>query len=232
MSELITRSGCFHSFLWASGGAYSDFYIHHIDECCWMKDAWPVEAQANGGRHYRGDCVDQNFDNYSVEYTFDDGAKLFYYGRSINGCFETYSSFAHGTKGTGVITLAAVTPSGCGLYKGQKITKENRLWASPRKEANPYQLEWNDLIAAIRDDKPYNEVERGAEGQPGLFDGPHGRPHRASHHVRTDDELPARVRPGRGQTGNGFPRPAARRTRRKISRPRAGNQERSGILIT
>ena len=33
-------------FLWASGGCYSDFHIHNIDECCWMKDAWPVEAQA------------------------------------------------------------------------------------------------------------------------------------------------------------------------------------------
>ena len=32
-----------------------------------MKDAWPVEAKASGGRHYRGNNVDQNFDNYSVE---------------------------------------------------------------------------------------------------------------------------------------------------------------------
>ena len=28
---------------------------------------------------------------------------------------------------------------------------------------NPYQLEWDDLIAAIRQDAPYNEVKRGAE---------------------------------------------------------------------
>ena len=37
----------FHSFLWASGGCFSDFLIHNIDECCWMKDAWPVEAQGD-----------------------------------------------------------------------------------------------------------------------------------------------------------------------------------------
>jgi predicted dehydrogenase len=163
MSELEYQIRYFHGFLWASGGAFNDFYIHQIDECCWMKGAWPIEARANGGRHYRGSCVDQNFDNYSVEYTFDDGAKLHYYGRSIDGCFETYSSFVHGTKGAGVITLANVTPSGCGLFKGQKMTKENALWTSPKRQANPYQLEWNDLIAAIRDDKPYNEVECGAK---------------------------------------------------------------------
>lgn len=163
MTELEYQIRHFHGFLWASGGAFNDFYIHQIDECCWMKGAWPIEAHANGGRHYRGDCVDQNFDNYSVEYTFDDGAKLFFYGRSINGCFDAYSSFLHGTKGAAVSTLAAVTPSDCRIFKSQKIAKENTLWKVPKGEANPYQLEWNDLIAAIREDKPYNEVERGAK---------------------------------------------------------------------
>ncbi len=32
----------FHSFLWLSGGAVSDFLIHNIDESCWMKNDWPV----------------------------------------------------------------------------------------------------------------------------------------------------------------------------------------------
>src|SRR6476659_715407 len=52
-SELEYQIRRFHSFLWASGGLYSDFYIHNIDECCWMKNDWPVQAQASGGRHYR-----------------------------------------------------------------------------------------------------------------------------------------------------------------------------------
>src|SRR5436190_24038355 len=84
ISELEFQIRRFHSFLWASGGLYSDFYIHNIDECCWMKNGWPVSAQASGGRHYRnhetpkerGEDVDQNFDNYFVQYTFDDSAKL------------------------------------------------------------------------------------------------------------------------------------------------------------
>ncbi len=42
-----------------------------------MKDAWPVEAQGNGGRHYRGNYIDQNFDSYSTEFTFADGSKLY-----------------------------------------------------------------------------------------------------------------------------------------------------------
>ncbi|MCA9033254.1 MAG: Gfo/Idh/MocA family oxidoreductase, partial [Planctomycetaceae bacterium] len=80
MSELEHQIRNFHGFLWASGGAFSDFLIHNIDECCWMKNAWPVKAKAAGGRHYRQDYIDQNFDVYSVEYTFDDGSKLYLEG--------------------------------------------------------------------------------------------------------------------------------------------------------
>ena len=101
-SELLWQIQRFHSFIWASGGCFSDFYIHIIDHCCWMKNAWPVKAQAVGGRHYRGTCVDQNFDSYAVEYTFADGAKLFMDGRYIAGCTDIYSSYVHGSKGLAI----------------------------------------------------------------------------------------------------------------------------------
>ena len=35
------------------------------------------------------------------------------------------------------------------------------LWRARQPEANPYDLEWEDLLDAIRNDKPYNEVRRG-----------------------------------------------------------------------
>jgi predicted dehydrogenase len=162
-SELIWQIKRFHSFLWLSGGAFSDFLIHNIDECCWMKDAWPVKAQATGGRHYRGDNIDQNFDTYSVEYTFDDGAKLFLYGRTIDGCYGEHASYAHGTKGSAIISASGHMPSRCRLFKNQDMTDANIMWQFGRPEPNPYQMEWDDLIAAIREDKPYNETRRGTE---------------------------------------------------------------------
>jgi predicted dehydrogenase len=188
LSELIWQIKRFHSFLWLSGGAVSDFLIHNIDECCWMKNAWPVSAQASGGRHFRhhttpkekGEDVDQNFDNYSVEYTFDDGAKLLLYGRTMAGCHDQFASYAHGSKGVGVISTSSHSPARCRIYKGQKFTassrsrartdrnqqlppEENLLWSYPQPEPNPYDLEWEDLIRAIRQDQPYSEVERGAK---------------------------------------------------------------------
>ena len=161
ISELLYQIRNFHGFLWLSGGAVSDFLIHNIDESCWMKGSWPVEAMAVGGRHYRGENVDQNFDSYGMEYTFDDGTKMFVDGRTIPGCKQEFASFAHGTKGVAVISTASHTPAKCRIFKGQKMTDENLTWAFPQPEPNPYQLEWDDLIAAIREDRPYNEVQRG-----------------------------------------------------------------------
>jgi predicted dehydrogenase len=166
ISELLYQVQRFHSFLWASGGCYSDFLIHNIDECCWMKDAWPVEAKASGGRHYRGNNIDQNFDTYSVEYTFPDGAKLFLEGRNIPGCHQEFASYAHGTRGSAVISYSGHTPARCRLFKTQKCSVRNKqdvIWQFPDKEPDPYQLEWDHLLGAIRKDQPYNEVQRGAQ---------------------------------------------------------------------
>jgi predicted dehydrogenase len=163
MNELMYQVSRFHSFLWLSGGAYSDFLIHNIDECCWVKDAWPVEAIASGGRHYRGDNVDQNFDSYSVEYTFEDGTKLFLNGRCMPGCHDEFASYAHGTKGAATISAAAHTPARCKIYEGHKMVRKNVIWSAAQEEPNPYQLEWDHFMDAIRNDKPYNEVERGVK---------------------------------------------------------------------
>src|SRR5258707_15553132 len=73
--ELLWQIKRFHSFLWASGGCYSDFYIHHIDQLCWMKNAWPIKAQAIGGGHYRGKFVGPKFEKHLVGKTFSHGAK-------------------------------------------------------------------------------------------------------------------------------------------------------------
>jgi predicted dehydrogenase len=173
MAELHYQIRRFHSFLWASGGCYSDFLIHNIDECCWMKDAWPVTAKALGGREYHNYSghadIDQNFDHYAVEYTFADGAKLLLEGRNTPGCWHEFASYANGTKGSAIISTSSHAPSRCRLFKTQDNRDDNNadvIWRAPgfgRREPDPYQLEWDHLLEAIRQDKPYNEAKRGAE---------------------------------------------------------------------
>src|SRR5262245_347 len=162
--ELHYQIRRFHSFLWASGGAYSDFLIHNIDECCWMKNAWPVRAQSNGGRHYRGDNIDQNFDCYSTEFTFADGAKLYLEGRTMPGCHNQFASYAQGTRGSAIISNNGHAPCRARIFHGQDVTNNNDIaWRGPAQEPDPYQTEWDHLIDAIRNNRPYNEARRGTE---------------------------------------------------------------------
>ena len=168
ISELMYQIQRFHSFIWASGGCFSDFYIHIIDHLGWMKNAWPVKAQALGGRHYKVSpdgipYVDQNFDTYSVEYTYEDGTKFFFDGRCVTGCNDNFSSYIHGTKGSAIVAKTGDCGGPSSIYKGQTPKGSERTWVSqtPPGEENWYQNEWNDLMDAIRNDKPYNEVERG-----------------------------------------------------------------------
>jgi predicted dehydrogenase len=162
ISEVMYQIRSFHGFLWASGGVFSDYNIHQIDECCWMKNAWPVQAHGSGGRHFRGKSVDQNFDNYSVEYTFEDGTKFFFIGRSQAGCHSEFASYAHGSKGMAIVSTASHTPGKVRTFRGHNVKRDSLIWAFPQPEPSPYQLEWDDLVDAIRQDKPYNEVKRGA----------------------------------------------------------------------
>lgn len=166
MPEVMFQIERFHSFLWASGGLFSDFNIHQIDECCWMKDKWPVKVRAIGGRHFKKDpqgeeYIDQNFDVYSCEYTFDDGAKLFWSSRIMPGCTQDFHSYAHGTKGSAIISKSGHTPGNCATFSGQQIKRDQRIWEFPQPEKSPYQLEWDDLIDAIRNNTEHNEVDRG-----------------------------------------------------------------------
>lgn len=170
MTDLMYQISRFHSFLWASGGSYSDFLIHHIDHCCWMKNAWPIKVQALGGRHYKNSpegqpYVDQNFDTYSAEYIFEDGARFIMDGRCMTGCNDIYSSYAHGTKGMAIIAKHGDIGDPSSTFTGQNPTRKNMIWQSKisRDERDPYQNEWNTLVDAILKDTPYNEVVRGVK---------------------------------------------------------------------
>lgn len=167
MNELRFQISRFHSFLWLSGGLFSDFYIHQIDECCWMKDAWPVKCHGVGGRHYRGDSIDQNFDHYQVEYTFADGSKFFMYGRTMSGCKDEFLSVAHGSKGMAIISDGGhhLGRKAGRIFSGQLVKSDKEVWAAfPKGDApDPYDMEWVDLVEAIRNNLPYNEVKRAAE---------------------------------------------------------------------
>jgi len=98
-----------------------------------------------------------------VEYTFADGSVFQFNGRTMVGAKDQSASYVHGTKGLGIVSTSDHTPGRCRTFSGWNISRDKQLWAFPQPEPNPYELEWQDLIEAIKNDTPFNEVHRGVE---------------------------------------------------------------------
>ncbi|NQT53801.1 gfo/Idh/MocA family oxidoreductase, partial [bacterium] len=156
MAHQIRNYSC---FTWINGSFILDWLIHNIDVCCWVKDAWPVSAQGQGGRQVR-DHADQLFDHYAVDYSFADGTRLFAQGRHMANCWGFFGDVIHGATGSAILGEGQSKPR---LFKGHLTTPKNVLWSYKGPGCNPYQKEHDLLFDAIRNDKPYNETERCAK---------------------------------------------------------------------
>lgn len=154
--ELAHQLANYSNFTWLNGSFLVDWLIHNLDVCCWAKNAWPKSAQGMGGRQVRGE-PDQLFDHYAAEYTFPDGTKMFAQGRHQSGCHDFFGDVFHGTKGCAVLGEGQVNPR---LFQGWEPTPAKLLWSYRGDPCNHYQREHDLLFAAIREDQPYNEVER------------------------------------------------------------------------
>jgi hypothetical protein len=156
MSQL--QFGRIHLY-WIGSGHMVDNLIHQIDECCWIKDAWPVSAIGMGGRVPESRDHGQNIDVYSIEYTFADGTKAFCGFRRANEARSDFATYIHGTNCAAQFsgrTHAATVH----MFKDQRIDSDLISWTPTNDEFSPWQYEWNVFIDSIRNDRPHNETKR------------------------------------------------------------------------
>ena len=144
---------------WIGSGHMVDYLIHQIDECCWIKDAWPVSAIGMGGRVPGSRDCGQNIDVYSIEYTFADGAKAFCGFRRANKTRSDFATYIHGTKCAAQFSGNVHAPT-VHRFKDQRIEKDNIAWTPTADAFSPWQYEWNAFIASIRHNRPHNETKR------------------------------------------------------------------------
>ena len=160
-SELFWQIRNPYFFFWVSTGRFIDYMIHQVDECCWIKDGWPVSAHGLGGRVPGSDDASQNFDSYSIEYTFADGGKALVSGRFIPKCFDDFATFVHGAKCAAQFSGNVHAPT-AHIYADQRIANGNIRWKPKQEQLSPYVEEWNVLLDAIRNNRPHNETRRSA----------------------------------------------------------------------
>ena len=160
-SELLWQIRRPYFFLWVSSAWFIEMMIHQVDECCWIKDAWPVKAEGLGGREPNSNDCSQNLHTYAIEYTFPDGTKALVNSRSMQNCHNEFATFVHGTKCAAQFSGNVHAPT-VQIYKDQRTAKDNITWRPEKEKVSPYQVEWDVLLNAIRKDRPHNEVRRAA----------------------------------------------------------------------
>ncbi|NQT52578.1 Gfo/Idh/MocA family oxidoreductase [bacterium] len=149
MTEMRYQLSHPYNFLWLGGDYFVDALLHNIDLCLWAKGGHPVTAQGQGGRQVRLDTHrGDTFDHHAVEFTHDDGTRMFAQTRQISGCWTHSSAHAHGTKGHAEITRGRIEGAAKWRFRG--------------RASNSYQVEQDVLMDAIRNDKPHNETEHAA----------------------------------------------------------------------
>jgi len=158
-NELAHQVSHYSNFTWLNGSFIVDWLIHNIDVCCWVMNDWPISVQGMGGRQVHN-SADQLFDHYLAEYSFASGRRMLVQGRLIDGCWGFFGDHIHGTTGSAVLGEGVPVPK---IYRGHEMKSDQQTWTYTGDKSNPYQVEWDVLMDAIRHDKPHNETLRCAK---------------------------------------------------------------------
>jgi len=157
LTEMEYQMRNWYYFVWTCGDHIVEQHIHNLDVMNWVKKGHPIRANGMGGVEVRkGKDYGEIFDHHAVEFEYADGSRCFSQCRHINGCWNDVSEHAIGTKGRA--DMADGRPKG----QGWIISGESPWRFEESQPRGPYQLEHDDLFAAIRNDTPYNEAEYGA----------------------------------------------------------------------
>jgi len=104
MSEMEYQVHNWYHFCWVCGDNICEQHIHNLDVGNWVQGGHPIEANGMGGceRRYEGGAAGtgQIFDHHFIEFTYENGAKMYSQCRHMANCWTQVSEFAHGTKGS------------------------------------------------------------------------------------------------------------------------------------
>jgi myo-inositol 2-dehydrogenase/D-chiro-inositol 1-dehydrogenase len=150
MTEMQYQVHNWYHFCWLSGDHICEQHVHNLDVANWFLDAVPESAFGFGGRQVRVPGKSSEiYDHHAVVYHYPNGIVVNSQCRQFPGVNRVTEEFV-GTKGR--------------LTAGRIVDlKGNTVWQHRgRRGLDPYQVEHNELHAAIREDKPLNNASYGA----------------------------------------------------------------------
>jgi len=144
------------NWTWLSGDHIVEQHIHNIDVINWFTGKFPVSAVGMGSRQRRP--TGDQYDNFSVDFIYDEEVHMHSMCRQINDCENNVSEYIRGTTGYTNCKNTIWNIDGT-----EQFTYEYPLDDSgePMKNVKmiPYDQEHIDLITAIRTGEYVNEAE-------------------------------------------------------------------------
>ena len=145
---------------WLSGDHIVEQHIHNIDVANWFTGKFPIKAVGFGSRQRR--VTGDQYDNFSVDFIYEDDVHVHSMCRQINDCVNNVSELVRGTEGYTNCRNTIFNPDGTVKWAYEYPLDEN---GEPMKNTkiSPYVQEHIDFVTAIRTDTPVNEAERTAK---------------------------------------------------------------------
>lgn len=145
------------NWTWLSGDHIVEQHVHNIDVFMWMTGLKPVSARGIGARHRR--ITGDQFDQFSVDFEFENGVHLHSMCQQIDGTDSKVSETIHGTKGWWDSATNEIRANdGTLLWKFDSEKEE-----AEHPQTNPYVLEHVDWVNHIRRGTAHDEATGTAE---------------------------------------------------------------------
>jgi len=147
------------NWTWLSGDHIVEQHVHNLDVLNWFTGTHPVKAVGMGSRLRR--VTGNQYDNFSVDFTFENGTHVHSMCRQIDGCIDNVSERLQGSKGSTNCHNTILDLAGTEIWKYEYPLDEDGK-PTGRVSVDPYVQEHIDLVTAIRTGKPINEAENTA----------------------------------------------------------------------
>ena len=147
------------NWTWLSGDHIVEQHVHNIDVIHWFTGMYPVKAAGFGGRMRR--VTGDQYDFFSVDYTFENGLHNASHCRQIDGCWNSVSEYIEGTEGATNCrgTIYDLKGNVVWQYQEDDPKEAGKKLEVEKSKMDPYVQEHINLVTAIRTNQPFNEAE-------------------------------------------------------------------------
>lgn len=147
------------NWTWLSGDHIVEQHVHNIDVFMWMSGLKPASAVGFGNRNRR--VTGDQYDQFSIDFTMENGIHMHSMCRQINGCTGNVSEFIQGTKGSWSSdrdgSMNIMDLQGNVIWSFDKEAEKANF-----QQTNPYVLEHVDWVNHIRKGETHVEAEETA----------------------------------------------------------------------